>query len=173
MNKSKATTPNPKDIFGSAKVSVSKLPPVAIAHAAHAMMDGAEKYGAYNWRDKPVIASIYVDAAIRHILDWWEGQEAATDSEVHHLGHAMACGAILLDAQAYGNLIDDRPVCDQPDILDEVLVRLSVTIKRRKEQKAAATAKEQERIDQSWAYVAAGESPDAELLHKSPPAFHR
>jgi hypothetical protein len=28
---------------------------------------------------------------------------------VHHLGHAMACCAILLDARETGNLADNRP----------------------------------------------------------------
>ena len=108
--KSKALTTNPKDIFGAKKVSLSKLPAVAVAHAAHAMMDGARKYGAYNWRDKRVIASIYVDAAKRHLDDWFEGIKRADDSGVHHLGHAIACCAIILDAEETGNLIDDRPV---------------------------------------------------------------
>jgi hypothetical protein len=29
---------------------------------------------------------------------------------VRHLGHAKACLGILLDAEATGNLIDDRPL---------------------------------------------------------------
>lgn len=124
----KAETTNPKDLLGVKKVSITKLPAVALAHAAHAMMNGAEKYGPYNWRAKEVKASIYVDAALRHLYDWFEGQETATDSGVHHLGHAIACMAILLDAQETGNLIDDRPVCGQPNLFDEVLTRLNKTI---------------------------------------------
>lgn len=139
---SKALTPNPKDLFGSVKVSFTKLPAVAIAHGAHAMMDGAQKYGAYNWRDKKVIASIYVDAALRHLACWFEGQEDAPDSGVHHLGHAIACCAILLDAQETGNLIDDRPVLwrneSTANVLDMLLGRLSAEIKARKA--AAETA---------------------------------
>lgn len=73
------------------------------------MMDGAEKYGPYNWRDNGVIASVYVDAAKRHLDKWFEGQEY-DPSKVHHLGHALACCAILLDAQFSDGLIDDRPV---------------------------------------------------------------
>lgn len=132
-NKSKATTVNPKDLFGSVKVSITKFPAIGLAHGAHAMMDGAEKYGPYNWRDKPVIASIYVDAAIRHLTDWFEGQEQAKDSKVHHLGHAMACCAILLDAQENGCLVDDRPIFDNPEVLDKLLDRLSGIIKAKKE----------------------------------------
>jgi len=100
---------NPKDRLGVKKVSISKLPAVAILHGAHAMMDGAKKYGPYNWREKKVRASIYLDAAQRHLALWQEREEVAPDSGVHHLGHAIACLAILLDAQATGNLVDDRP----------------------------------------------------------------
>jgi hypothetical protein len=101
---------NPKDALGVKKVSLSKLPAVATAHGAHAMMDGARKYGPYNWRDKQILASIYVDACKRHIEEWFDSRvEVAEDSGVHHLGHAIACLAIILDAQATGNLVDDRP----------------------------------------------------------------
>jgi hypothetical protein len=119
---------NPKDRIGQSKVSLSKVPPAALAHCAHALMDGASKYGAYNWRGKKVQAGIYVDAAQRHLLSWFEGQESATDSGIHHLGHAMACLAILLDAQEGGNLIDDRPIFDKPDKFDSVLSRLNEQI---------------------------------------------
>lgn len=100
---------NPKDKFGNKKVSLSKLPAAAVAWGAAAMMDGAGKYGPYNWRDNPVIASIYVDAARRHLDLWFEGQRAAEDSGVHHLGHVIACAAILLDAELNQRLQDDRP----------------------------------------------------------------
>lgn len=133
--KSKALTPNPKDILGSKKISLTKLPVIAVLHGAHAMMNGADKYGAYNWRDKAVIASIYVDAARRHIDDWFEGQERAEDSGVHHLGHLIACAAILLDAQATGNLIDDRPVVD-PGMYDRVMKELNAIVAEKRGKKA-------------------------------------
>lgn len=117
---------NPKDLVGSKKVSITKFPMIALLHGAHAMMNGASKYGPYNWRDNSVVASIYVDAAIRHWASWFEGEEIAEDSGVHHLGHAMACGAILLDAQATGNLYDDRPKRGK---LIEELARLNEIIK--------------------------------------------
>lgn len=123
---SKALTANPKDLLGAAKVSISKLPAVAVLHGAHAMMNGADKYGPYNWRDKKVRAVIYVDAAARHLEAWFEGEETAEDSGVHHLGHAIACCAILLDAQETGNLVDDRPA---GGAYNKVLKRLNAIIK--------------------------------------------
>lgn len=122
---------NPKDRRGSLKVSLTKLPAVATAHGAHAMMDGAEKYGSYNWRSNKVRASIYVDAAKRHLELWNEREEHAADSEAHHLGHVIACCGIILDAQETGNLIDDRPE-GGTGVLSRVLDRLSEIIRRRR-----------------------------------------
>ncbi|SRR6266566_1137828 len=100
---------NPKDRIGQAKVSLTSIPAVALLHEAKAMMNGASRYGRYNWREHSVLASIYVDAALRHLFAWFEGEEEAADSGVHHLGHLRACVGILLDAQSMGNLVDDRP----------------------------------------------------------------
>ena len=99
---------NPKDLLGYKKVDLTLLPGIAMFHGAHAMMDGAVRYGPYNWRGNAVLARVYIAAVKRHIDYWEAGEETAQDSMVHHLGHAIACLAILLDAQATGNLIDNR-----------------------------------------------------------------
>lgn len=102
-------TSNPKDRLGIKKPPLGLIPPAAELHEAQAMKNGAAKYGPYNWRGKSVRASVYVDAALRHIRAWQDGEAVAADSGVHHLGHARASLGILLDAEATGNLIDDRP----------------------------------------------------------------
>lgn len=124
---------NPKDLIGVTKVSITKLPATAMIHGAFAMMNGAEKYGPYNWRKNKVIASIYIDALLRHAMDWFEGEEEAEDSGAHHLGHALACCAILLDAQETGNLVDDRPIERAKGTATALLDRLNAKIKARKE----------------------------------------
>jgi hypothetical protein len=100
---------NPKTRFGVAKPSVTLIPGPALIHCALAFRDGATKYGPANWRVDPVTASTYTDAAFRHLLDYWDGEDRASDSGVLHLAHAMACLAILIDAQEQGTLKDDRP----------------------------------------------------------------
>lgn len=99
---------NPKDLLGAKKIDLSLFPDVAVLHGAHAMFDGAGKYGPYNWRTKHVRATVYITAARRHLLAWAAGEEYAEDSGVHHLGHVLGCVAILLDAQTTGALLDDR-----------------------------------------------------------------
>lgn len=100
---------NPKTIIGLTKPSLLAIPPVALLHLGRAMTDGKNKYGLMNWREKKVSSSIYYDAALRHLLSWWDGEEVAGDSGVDHLAHAMACCAIIIDAQSVGSLNDDRP----------------------------------------------------------------
>lgn len=102
---------NPKDVLAAneQRVLLHLVPSPALAHVAHALMDGARKYGPYNWRKEGVSAVTYVSAAMRHIRDWLDGEEVAPDSGVHHLGHAAACLAILLDSIEVENLVDDRP----------------------------------------------------------------
>jgi len=85
------------------------------------MMDGARKYGPYNWREEGVGASTYISAAMRHLRSYLDGERDAADSRVHHLGHAIACLAILLDAEAVGNLVDDRPLpAPSASLMDEL-----------------------------------------------------
>lgn len=100
---------NPKDLWGSQKVPLSLIPASAKVHEAMAFREGAKKYGAYNWREKRVVSSIYLDAAMRHIEAYNDGEDYDPESGVHNLGHARACLGILLDAAEAGNLSDDRP----------------------------------------------------------------
>jgi hypothetical protein len=118
---------NPKDLLGVKKVSITKLPMVGLIHGAHAMMYGASKYGPYNWRGNAVVASIYIDATMRHLAAWFdEKEEIAKDSGVHHLGHVLSNMAILLDAMETGNLLDDRPPGGKAA---SVLERLNAVVK--------------------------------------------
>lgn len=99
---------NPKTLLGIAKPPISAIPPVAILQLGQAMKDGRTKYGPMNWRNQSITASVYYDAAGRHLMAWFDGEDHASDSGVHHLAHAMACCAILLDAMQQGTLNDDR-----------------------------------------------------------------
>jgi hypothetical protein len=100
---------NPKDAIGDLKPPLHLVPAALGIYASLAMANGAAKYGPYNWREKPVKSHVYIAAVKRHLDQWFDGEDAADDSGVHHLAHAAAGLAILLDAMATGNLIDDRP----------------------------------------------------------------
>lgn len=99
---------NPKDAFGSNKVPLHLWPATATVAGSMALLDGAMKYGRGNYRAVGVRASIYFDACNRHLNAWFEGEDNDPDSGLPHLGHALACLAILVDAQAADQLTDDR-----------------------------------------------------------------
>lgn len=101
---------NPKDMIGSAKLPLHLWPTTASAMGCLGLLDGALKYGRSNFRQIGVRASIYADACKRHVNAWFEGEDVDPDSGLPHLAHALACLAILVDAQAAGKLYDDRMV---------------------------------------------------------------
>ncbi len=109
QSQSTIDTTNPKDLLGSKKPSMWLIPQSAMVLVAKVMELGAKKYGPYNWRSKKVRSTVYVSAAQRHLASWLDGETNDDESGVSHLAHVMACCAIVLDAQATGNLIDDRP----------------------------------------------------------------
>lgn len=108
---------NPKDSVGALKVSFGVCPQIARIYWAIAMMDGANKYGEMNWREKKVLMSVYLDAIDRHVMALRAGEDLDHDPVsgccVPHSGRIMACCSIIEDARASGNLIDDRRINDK------------------------------------------------------------
>ena len=100
---------NPKTLVGAAKVPLHLVPPSAKYYLAQALKNGADKYGSYNWRDAAISVSTYKAAMERHMDAFWDGEDLAEDSGVHHVAHAMACAALILDAMSIDKLVDDRP----------------------------------------------------------------
>lgn len=100
---------NPKTSVGTAKVPFSTVPAQVVAELGLAMLEGGLKYGRHNYRVAGVRASVYVDAAMRHILAWWEGQDIDPDSGLSHVTKAIASLSVLRDAQINGVCTDDRP----------------------------------------------------------------
>jgi hypothetical protein len=109
--KTRASAPNPKDLIGRTKPGIRSISPVAMLEEGIIMQDGADKYGAFNWQDSPIQASIYYDAMMRHMFAWFTGQDVDPGSKSGGLNLAAvrACAGILIDAQATGTIIDDRP----------------------------------------------------------------
>nr|MBA3583912.1 hypothetical protein [Gemmatimonadota bacterium] len=108
---------NPKDLVGAKKAPLTLVPPSAIIAIAEAMGNGADKYGPFNWRDQPIQVRTYVEAALRHLYAFLDGQWAAEDTGISHLAHAMAGLAILNDAFALGAVDDNRSTGPAADLL--------------------------------------------------------
>jgi len=100
---------NPKDAVGCGKAPMSCLPMAVVAEVGVALFEGACKYGKFNWRIVGVRASIYFDAAHRHMTSWWEGEDIDPDSGLSHVTKAISALMVLRDAMIQGNWVDDRP----------------------------------------------------------------
>lgn len=101
---------NPKDAIGSNKLPLHLWPATATAMGSVGFLNGLLKYGRANFRAIGIRASVYVDAAERHLKAWFEGEEFDPDDDVPHLAAALACIAIIVDARAAGKMVDDRQV---------------------------------------------------------------
>jgi hypothetical protein len=103
-----ATNTNPKDAIGRKKPGMSKLPLGPLFAAGEVMKLGANKYGPYNWRGADVSASVYFDAIMRHLYQWWEGEDYDAESGQSHLAHIIANCALVMDAESRDRLVNDR-----------------------------------------------------------------
>lgn len=107
MDDSKDT--NPKDRIGSTKLPLHLVPSTAIALASLGHLEGAVKYGKWNWRVAGIRFSVYLDAAMRHLAALENGEDLDPDSGLPHEAHILACINIIVDARVCGKLVDDRP----------------------------------------------------------------
>ena len=90
---------NPKDSVGVRKWrQFSTVPFTVIWEIGVAMLEGARKYGLHNYRVSGVRASVYVDAAMGHITQYWEGEDIDPDSGLSHITKALASLAVMRDA---------------------------------------------------------------------------
>lgn len=101
---------NPKYDAGIKKAPLHCIPMGPIYEMGLAMFEGNRKYGRHNYRAIGVRGSTYYDAAIGHIVDWWEGEDIDPDSGVHHIIKAMTCLLVMRDSMLMDNFNDDRPL---------------------------------------------------------------
>lgn len=112
---------NPKDAIGSRKVPFHLVPQQVLGEVALGMLEGACKYGAYNYRAIGVRSSVYHSAAKRHLGAWWEGQDIDPKSGLHHITKAIASLVVLRDAMIQGKCDDDRPpAAADPDWVEKL-----------------------------------------------------
>lgn len=127
MKKNDFKPTNPKDRMATNRLDLSLFPDTAICYGALGMTEGDSKYGGYNYRVGGVLSSVYYAAARRHLCKWFNGEWADKKTNVPHLGSALACVAILIDAVECGVLRDDRPPYVE---LDSLLASAELLVER-------------------------------------------
>lgn len=106
---------NPKDLIGVTKPPQHCIPLPVLWEIGMAMCEGGWKYRDHNYRKIGVQASVYYDAARRHLDAWWEGENIDPQSGLNHITKVMSCLTVLRDcmmqseAGAPVEFQDDRP----------------------------------------------------------------
>jgi 5'(3')-deoxyribonucleotidase len=106
---------NVKDLIGVTKPPQHCIPLPVLWEIGMAMFEGGWKYRDHNYRKVGVQASVYYDAARRHLDAWWEGEDIDAKSGLNHITKVMSCLTVLRDcmmqseAGAPVTFQDDRP----------------------------------------------------------------
>lgn len=137
---------NPKDALGVKKVPMSCVSAPVMAEVAVAMLEGALKYGRHNYRVIGVRGSVYYDATMRHLMDYWEGVDLDPDSGLSHITKAIASLTVLRDAMIQGKYLDDRPPRANGPWLAELNKRVEALLEKYPAPVAAYT-----QVDKGWA----------------------
>jgi len=131
---------NQKNARAARKLPLFLVSPAGIAMEAHAAKGGADKYGAYNFRDGDVSASVYIGSVLRHVLAYACGEDVDPDPSANgatHIGGARAGLGILADATVHGNLLDDRAKSPRIAALFRQLLELVEKPKRPRKRRRA------------------------------------
>jgi Domain of unknown function (DUF5664) len=83
--------------FDSEKARMGLLPPRALRSVADVLTFGARKYLPDNWRYVENGPERYLDAAMRHIVAYMQGEDNDPESSLPHLSHALCCLMFIVD----------------------------------------------------------------------------
>lgn len=121
---------NPKDLVGIKKAPISTISAAVLLEVGVAMLEGARKYGRFNYRKSGVVGSVYYDATMRHLMDWFEGQDIDPASGLNHITKAIASLTVLRDSMIRGNWKDDRPPKVQDGWMEELNKKAAEVIEK-------------------------------------------
>lgn len=93
--------------FDTGKAPLGLIPRSALTAEAQVLAFGAKKYAKHNWRGG-MDWSRMVDAALRHITAWNDGEDVDPETGISHLAHARCCLGFLIEYAEKGLGTDDR-----------------------------------------------------------------
>lgn len=69
------------------KTNWNLLPLEVIEQIVKVLDYGAVKYAPFSWQNEPV--ELWYSAMMRHIVAWKKGEQLDSETQLHHLVHAM------------------------------------------------------------------------------------
>ena len=89
------------------KPPLAYIPKAGLWAEGHAFAHGESKYGAWNYKHGHKVTRT-CSGALRHIIQFLDGEDFDKDSKAHHLGAARANLSMALDALLNHPKLDDR-----------------------------------------------------------------
>lgn len=106
-NKKKQIPEGKKDAIGDmSKPRLSLIPKSALYEMGKAYTWGEKHYGSHNWRGLKI--TFLLDAAMRHISEFNDGENYDERTGCHHLGNAMANLSMAIEIFNENKEADDR-----------------------------------------------------------------
>lgn len=93
--------------FDGGKPPLSLISRTALEEEAKVMAYGVGKYGTHNWRQGMDFSRL-MDAALRHIYAFADGEDKDKETGLSHLAHARCCLAFLIEYEGKKLGKDDR-----------------------------------------------------------------
>lgn len=100
---------NTKEIIDTEKPLLQFLPPVFNQEVAKILSLDSDDYWPWIWRNNKVMLMASLGNMKQHIDAFIDGEDIDPTTKAHHIACVAATCAIVLDAQKYNSLIDDRP----------------------------------------------------------------
>jgi len=110
------------------KPRLSLIPKEALWSMGEAFTFGEVKHGTYSWRNDSHTLTEILDKAMRHIVQFSNGENVDEQSKVLHLGSALADLAIAVDLFYNSKHLDDRFKGSSKETKEEVQEDVDVII---------------------------------------------
>lgn len=88
--------------FDSEKLRFLLLPWDAVTEVVKVLEHGAKKYAPGNWVTVEPYKERYLNATLRHLLAYEQGEMLDGESQLHHLAHAGCCVLFMLARELRG-----------------------------------------------------------------------
>ena len=74
--------------YSDGKSGVDQIPPEVLLELGRIYTFGERKYARDNWKAGTAWHEFY-GSALRHLYNWWMGEDLDPESGLHHLAHAL------------------------------------------------------------------------------------
>lgn len=101
--------------FDAGKPMLSLVPARPLIEVARVLTYGASKYDRHNWR-KGMAWSRLLDASLRHITAFNDGEDVDPETGICHLAHAICGLMFVLEYTQTHPVLDDRY---KPKVVDK------------------------------------------------------